>query len=135
MSLSIVFPRIFGGEKKELPWRPMELYVDPAQKTECGILGRDLFDIMIRKSVPDANDFKRFLDHPEKIPSEWKNSRIGIFFWGEGTLCTYRDRISVPCLYWDGKVWQKKYFFLENYFDSRHPAAVFVEDGVKRSTV
>lgn len=97
------------------------LYFSDFQINGRSIEGNKLRKELDNQLVLNANVLDYLLAHPELIPEEWKGKYI--FFWGT----IYRDSggdLYVRCLSWGGSKWDWHCNWLDNDFDSGHPAAV-----------
>ena len=65
--------------------------------------------------------------HPNLIPEEWKQDEKGrarcTFFWGTIYRCSDGD-LCVRCLCWDDGKWRRGYFWLDDVWYVRNPAAL-----------
>lgn len=96
------------------------LYLSKKQKKRI-IGGHDLRKELSGKPVMNANVLDYLLVHPELIPEEWKGKAI--FFWGT----IYRDSDDSLCvryLNWSSSRWDWGYYWLDNDFYSKPPAAL-----------
>lgn len=105
-----------------LEWDPtkVKLHLSPNQQNGKCINGNKLREELVNEPVLNANVSDYLLAHPESIPEEWKGKYV--FFWG--TIYRRSDgRLYVRDLYFDDGRWYWGCGWLDDDWDSAHPAA------------
>lgn len=86
-----------------------------------GTTGWYLLKRLEGQPVLTAHVLEYLLAHSEIIPESWKG--LCVTFWGTVEHGSLSSDISVSCLCWDGH-WYRAHCQLDDYWDSRHPAAL-----------
>lgn len=109
------------GDKFELDFTKIVLYLDEEQQSGGVIVGNKLLKKLKGKSALNANVLDHLLANPSFIPEEWKGKFI--FFWG--TIYRYSDGyLCVRFLSWRDVRWVWSYVWLDNFFSDDCPCAV-----------
>ncbi len=116
----------------------LELYLSKHQQGEFQFGGHELWkeikELPWPKRPPNMNFMHYLIANPRRIPDSWKSEAV--FFWGTILRHPFAGDLCVPFLYFDEGHdenhghepghghWCCFYYFLNNRFGVKHPAAI-----------
>lgn len=113
-------------EIKNFDPKNMGLYTDPEQEKSY-VKGTVLQERLKGKNVLNASVLDWLLEHPEHIPTEWREKYI--FFWG--TIYRYSESyLCVRYLCWHDGQWGWRHAWLGSEWDVDYSAAVLASSGI-----